>query len=147
MKRKYFICLLLVLTLVMGSTQTINVSAKVKYTKTEKKLAYTLAEFQDNELIDPDSFKIKHIYKTNYVLKKSQYDFYKAIGLYKQVKTLTWKVEYTAKNCLGGTVKDEVYLSSTWNYFDMDTDDLEEQYNDKTDYTKYRKSKKFVKEQ
>ena len=47
------LCLLLVVVACLTMIQP--VSAKTKYTKTEKNLAYTLAVFQDSELWNPDS--------------------------------------------------------------------------------------------
>ena len=51
--------LYLLLAVVMCLTVVQPVNAKTKYTKDEKNLAYTIAVFQNNELWDPDSFKIR----------------------------------------------------------------------------------------
>lgn len=139
MKRKHLLALLMVVVMCIVTVQP--VSAATKYTKTEKKLAQSLANFQDSELVDPDSFKIRHIYKVDYTLNKENYNIYKLYDLLDSCKTIKWKVEYTAKNKLGGTVKDTVYISST--YFSMTDVDFEE-YTDKTNYSKRSTSKKFV---
>ena len=139
MKRKHLLALLMVVVMCIVTVQP--VSAATKYTKTEKKLAQSLANFQDSELVDPDSFKIRHIYKVNYTLNKENYNIYKLYDLLDSCKTIKWKVEYTAKNKLGGTVKDTVYISST--YYSMTDVDFEE-YTDKTNYSKRSTSKKFV---
>lgn len=57
------------------------VNAKTKYTKAEKNLAYTLAVFQDSELLNPDSFKIKKISKVKYVLNKDNFEVHAACGM------------------------------------------------------------------
>lgn len=141
MKHKKIFALLVTIVLCLITVQP--VSAKTKYTKTEKKLAYALACFQDNELVDPDSFKIRHIYKIKYTLKKDCYESYEAWGLLDSYKTVSWEVEYSTKNYLGGTVTDTVYITSTYNYFTEDEMDFEE-YNDKTNYANRKKSKSFV---
>lgn len=139
MKRKNLIALLMVVVMCVVMVQPVG--AATKYTKTEKKLAQSLALFQDIDLVDPDSFKIKHIYKVNYTLNKEQYKVYKLYDLLDSCKTIKWEVEYTAKNALGGTIKDTVYISSTYHSItDVDFDE----YTDKTDYFKRNTSKKFV---
>ena len=140
-KNRKIIALLVAMTLCLITVVPVN--AATKYTKTEKKLAYALACFQDDGLIDPDSFKIRHIYKVKYSLKKSNYDLYKAFGLLDDCKMISWEVEYSAKNYLGGTITDKVYVSSTYMYFTEDSMDWDE-YSDKTDYGNRTKSKTFV---
>lgn len=136
------LCLLLAIVVCLSGFQT--VSAKTKYTKTEKNLAYTLAVFQDSELWDPDSFKIKKISRVKYSLNKDNYEGYEAWGILDDYKTITWKVDYTAANAFGGIVSGTVYVTSTWAYFSDDDIDFEE-YTDKTNYAKSSKSKSFVK--
>ena len=136
------LCLLLVVVACLATVQP--VSAKTKYTKTEKNLAFTLAIFQDSELLDPDSFKIRKISSVKYTLNKDNYEGYEAWGILDDYKTITWKVDYTAANALGGTVRDTVYVTSTWSYCSEDDIDFEE-YTDKTNYAKSSKSKSFVK--
>ena len=136
------LCLLLVVVACLAMVQP--VSAKTKYTKTEKNLAYTLAVFQDSELLNPDSFKIRKISRVKYALNKDNYEGYEAWGILDDYKIITWKVDYTAANAFGGIVRDTVYVTSTWNYCSEDDMDFEE-YNDKTHYLKSSKSKSFVK--
>lgn len=136
--------LYLLLAVVMCLTVVQPVNAKTKYTKAEKNLAYTLAVFQDSELWDPDSFKIKKISKIKYVLNKDNFEVYAACGILDNYKTITWKVDYTASNAYGGIVKESVYITSTWNYCSEEDFDFEE-YTDKTSYDKSNKSKSFVK--
>jgi hypothetical protein len=140
-KKTNLIVIVLAFAILMANTMPINAAAK--YSKSEKGLAYALACFQDNELKDPDSFKIRHIYKVKYTMKKDAQYIYELYDLLEYCKTLSWEVEYSAKNSLGGTVTDTVYISSTYNYFTEDELDFEE-YNDKTDYAKKNKSKSFV---
>ena len=52
--------------------------AKTKYTKTEKKLAETIAFFQEDNLVDPDSFRIRRIHRVKYKLDKDVYCLYEA---------------------------------------------------------------------
>ena len=106
------LCLLLAVVMCLIVIQP--VSAKTKYTKTEKNLAYTLAAFQDNELLDPDSFKIRKISSVKYTLNKDNYEGYEAWGILDDYKVITWKVDYTAANAFGGIVRDTVYVTSTW---------------------------------
>ena len=106
------LCLLLVVVACLATFQP--VSAKTKYTKTEKNLAYTLAVFQDSELWNPDSFKIRKISRVKYALNKDNYEGYEAWGILDDYKTITWKVDYTAANALGGIVRDTVYVTPTW---------------------------------
>ena len=136
------LCLLLVVVACLTVVQP--VSAKTKYTKTEKNLAYTLAVFQDSELLDPDSFKIRKISRVKYALNKDNYEGYEAWGILDDYKTIIWKVDYTASNAFGGIVSDTVYVTSTWAYCSEDDIDFEE-YTDKTNYAKNGKSKSFVK--
>ena len=136
------LCLLLVVVACLTVVQP--VSAKTKYTKTEKNLAYTLAVFQDSELLDPDSFKIRKISRVKYALNKDNYEGYEAWGILDDYKTIAWKVDYTAANAFGGIVRDTVYVTSTWDYCSEDGIDFEE-YTDKTNYAKNGKSKSFVK--
>lgn len=120
------------------------VDAATKYSKSEKNLALALACYQDDRLLCPDSFKIKSINKINYVLDKDYYDIYEVLDLLGCVKTISWEVTYTAENGFGATVKETMYVSSTGNYFEEDDLDFDE-YHDKTNYAKSRKSKAFVK--
>lgn len=136
------LCLLLAIVACLSGFQT--VSAKTKYTKTEKNLAFALACYQDNELLDPDSFKIRKISRVKYALNKDNYEGYEAWCILDDYKTITWKVDYTASNAFGGIVNDTVYVTSTWAYCSEDDIDFEE-YTDKTNYSKSSKSKSFVK--
>ena len=136
------LCLLLVIVACLAMVQP--VSAKTKYTKTEKNLAFTLAIFQDSELLDPDSFKIRKISRVKYALNKDNYEGYEAWGILDDYKVIAWKVDYTASNAFGGIVRDTVYVTSTWAYCSGDDIDFEE-YTDKTNYAKSDKSKSFVK--
>lgn len=136
------LCLLLSVVACLSVVQP--VSAKTKYTKSEKNLAYTLAVFQDSELLDPDSFKIKKISKVKYVLNKDNFEVYDACGILDSYKTIAWKVDYTASNAYGGNVRESVYVTSTWNYCIEDDFDLED-YTDKTNYAKSSMSKSFFK--
>ena len=136
------LCLLLAVVACLSVVQP--VSAKTKYTKTEKNLAYTLACYQDSELLDQDSFKIRKISKVKYVLNKDNFEVYDACGILDSYKTIAWKVDYTASNAFGATVQDTMYVTSTWNYCSEEDFDFEE-YTDKTNYAKSRKSKPFVK--
>ena len=136
------LCLLLVVIACLATIQPVG--AKTKYTKTEKNLAYTLACYQDNELLDPDSFKIRKISRVKYLLNKDNYEGYEAWGILDDYKTITWKVDYTAANAFGGIVRDTVYVTSTWAYCSEDDIDFEE-YTDKTNYAKSSKNKSFVK--
>lgn len=136
------LCLLLVVVYALTVIQP--VSAKTKYTKTEKNLAFVLACYQDNELLDPDSFKIRKISRVKYALNKDNYEGYEAWGILDDYKMITWKVDYTASNAFGGIVRDTVYVTSTLAYCSEDDIDFEE-YTDKTNYSKNSKSKSFVK--
>lgn len=136
------LCLLLAVIVCLSVVQPVN--AKTKYTKAEKNLAYALAVFQDNELLDPDSFKIRKISSVKYTLNKDNYEGYEAWGILDDYKVITWKVDYTADNAFGGIVRDTVYVTSTWNYCGEDDIDFEE-YTDKTNYANSSKSKSFVK--
>ena len=136
------LCLLLVVVVCLTVVQP--VSAKTKYTKTEKNLAFALACYQDNELMDPDSFKIRKISRIKYALNKDNYEGYEAWGILDDYKTITWKVDYAASNAFGGIVRDTVYVTSTWAYCSGDDINFEE-YTDITNYAKRSKSKSFVK--
>lgn len=136
--------LYLLLAVVMCLTVVQPINAKTKYTKAEKNLAYTLAVFQDSELWDPDSFKIKKISKIKYVLNKNNFEVYAACGILDSYRTITWKVDYTASNAYGGNVRESVYVTSTWCYCSEDGIDFEE-YTNKTNYAKSSKSKSFIK--
>ena len=136
------LCLLLAIVVCLSGVQP--VSSKTKYTKTEKNLAFALACYQDNELLDPDSFKIRKISRVKYALNKDNYEGYEAWGILDDYKMITWKVDYTASNALGGIVRGTVYVTSTWAYCSEDDIDFEE-YTDKTNYAKNGKSKSFVK--
>ena len=136
--------LYLLLVVAVCLTVVQPVSAKTKYTKTEKNLAYTLAVFQDSELLNPDSFKIRKISRVKYALNKDNYEGYETWGILDDYKVITWKVDYTAANAFGGIVRDTVYVTSTWAYCSEDDIDFEE-YTDKTNYSKNSKSKSFVK--
>ena len=136
------LCLLLVVAVCLTVVQP--VSAKNKYTKTEKNLAFALACYQDSELLDPDSFKIRKISSVKYTLNKDNYEGYEARGILDDYKIIAWKVDYTASNAYGATVRDTMYITSTWAYCSEDDIDFEE-YTDKTNYSKSSKSKSFVK--
>lgn len=136
------LCLLIVIVVCLSTVQP--VSAKTKYTKTEKNLAYTLAVFQYSELLNPDSFKIKKISRVKYALNKDNFEEYAAWGILDDYKTITWKVDYTAGNAFGGIVRDTIYVTPTWAYCTEDDMDFEE-YTNKTNYAKSSKSKSFVK--
>ena len=120
----------------------VNAKKKVKYTKTEKKLAETLAHFQSEEMIDPDSFKLKAIYKVNYKMIGDAAETYKLLGIYKNCKTILYKIKYIGKNVFSGTVTDYLYISSTYHYYDSDSID-EDEYDNYTNYAKYNVKKKF----
>lgn len=136
------LCLLLAVIACLSGVQPVN--AKTKYTKAEKNLAYTLACYQDSELLDPGSFKIRKISSVKYALNKDNYEGYEAWGILDDYKTITWKVDYTASNAFGATVQDTMYVTSTWTYCSEDDMDFEE-YTDETNYAKSSKSKSFVK--
>lgn len=136
------LCLLLAVAVCLSGVH--QISAKTKYTKTERDLAYTLACYQDSELLDPDSFKIKKISKVKYVLNKDNFEVYAACGILDSYKTIAWKVDYTASNAYGGNVRESVYVTSTWNYCSEEDFDPED-YTDKTNYAKSSKNKSLVK--
>ena len=96
--------LYLLLAVIVCLTIVQPVNAKTKYTKADKNLSYTLAVFQDSELLNPDSFKIKKISKVKYVLNKDNFEVYAACGILDGYRTITWKVDYTASNAYGGKV-------------------------------------------
>ena len=137
--------LCLLFTIVMCLTVTQPVYAKTKYTKAEKKLAFALACYQDDDLLYPESFNIKKISKVKYTVIKDYYESLDAWGILDDCKTITWKVDFTAYNIFGVPVKDTLYVSSTWVPFDDEDVDIEEDYNDKTNYAKSNMSKSFVK--
>ena len=137
--------LCLLLTIVMCLTATQPVYAKTKYIKSEKKLAFALACYQDNDLLYPESFNIKKISKVKYTVIKDYYESLEAWGILDDCKTITWKVDFTAYNVFGEPVQDTLYVSSTWVPFDNDDVDIEEDYIDKTNYSKSNMSKSFVK--
>ena len=137
--------LCLLLTIVMCLMVTQPVYAKTKYTKAEKKLAFALACYQDDDLLYPESFNIKKISKVKYTVIKDYYESLDAWGILDDCKTITWKVDFTAYNVFGAPVKDTLYVSSTWVPFDNDDVDIEEDYIDKTNYDKSSMSKSFVK--
>lgn len=119
-----------------------TVNAATKYSKTEKKLSETLAAFQDERLVDPDSFKIKRISKIQYTLNEDSYWFYEYSGTIDDVKNIKWKIDYSASNYYGGTVRETVYVSST--YLCLSENDIF--LDDYTDDTgKYKVSKSFTK--
>ena len=136
------LCLLLAVIVCLSGVHPVN--AKTKYTKDEKNLAYTLACYQDGNLLYPESFKIRKISSVKYTLNKDNYEGYEAWGILDDYKVITWKVDYTAANAFGGIVRDTVYVTSTWAYCSEDDIDFEE-YTDKTNYAKSSKSKSFVK--
>ncbi len=136
--------LCLLLTIVMCLTVTQPAYAKTKYTKTEKKLAFALACYQD-DLLYPESFNIKKISKVKYTVIKDYYESLDAWGILDDCKTITWKIDFTAYNVFGAPVQDTMYVSSTWVPFDNYDVDIEEDYIDRTNYTKSKKSKSFVK--
>ena len=137
------LCLLLAVVVCLTVIQPVN--AKTKYTKTEKNLAFALACYQDNDLLYPESFKIQKIHKVKYTVNKDYYESLEGWGILDDCKTLTWKVDFTAYNVFGVPVHDTLYVSSTWVPFDDDDIDLEDEYVDKTNYTKSSTSKSFVK--
>lgn len=136
------LCLLLAMVVCLTMVQPVD--AATKYSKSEKKLAWALACYQDDQLLCPDSFKIKSISKVNYTLDKDCYEMYEAWDMLDYAKTISWKVTYTAENGFGATVKESMYVSSAGQYFEEDDLDFEE-YHDKTNYAKSSKSKSFVK--
>lgn len=136
--------LYLLLAVVMCLTVVQPVNSKTKYTKDEKNLAYTIAVFQNNELWDPDSFKIRKISSVKYTLSKDNFDVYAALGILGDYKAITWKVDYAASNAYGAIVHGTMYVTSTWCYCSEDDIDFEE-YTNKTSYAKSNKSKSFVK--
>ena len=136
--------LYLLLAVIVCLTIVQPVNAKTKYTKADKNLSYTLAVFQDSELLNPDSFKIKKISKVKYVLNKDNFEVYAACGILDSYKTITWKVDYAASNAYGAIVHGTMYVTSTWCYCGEDDIDFEE-YTNKTNYAKSSKSKSFIK--
>ena len=137
------LCLLLAVVVCLSVAQP--VSAKTKYTKDEKNLAYTLACYQDSNLLYPESFKIRKISKVKYTVIEDYYESLNDWGILDDCKTITWKVDFTAYNVFGTPVQDTLYVSSTWVPFDDEDVDIEEDYNDKTNYANSSMSKSFVK--
>lgn len=116
-----------------------TVNAATKYSKTEKKLSETLATFQDERLVDPDSFKIRRISKVQYTLNEDSYWFYEYSGTIDDVKKIKWKIDYSATNYYGGTVRETVYVSST--YLCLSENDIFlDDYNSNTCKSKVSKS-------
>ncbi len=134
----------IVLALVMIVTLVQPTYAKTKYTKTEKNIAMTLANFQEEDLVDPDSFKIKKVREVKYVLNEDIRWLYKEAGIYKDYKTIKWAVDFTAKNSYGGRVKNTIYISSTYCYFADDGTCLED-YDDCTNHYNKTNTKKLTK--
>lgn len=141
MKKKNLLSVVLVIVLCIMTVQP--VSAATKYTNAERKLAQTLAYYQDSELLNPDSFKIRHIYKVRYLLKSENYEVYDMLDILDAYKNLAWEIDYTATNSFGATVRDTLYISSTYSYANIDDIDFEE-YNNKTNYKTKNRSKAFV---
>lgn len=123
MKKKNLLYALLIMVLCLTCIQPVD--AATKYTSTEKKLAKTLATFQNEDLSYPESFKIQKIYKVNYKLKYNWHDAYDAYGILDDAKKIIYEVEFTAQNGYGGTVRDYVYITSTYCYIDSSSIDLE----------------------
>lgn len=145
-KMKKFVkglCMVLAVVVCLMGVQP--VSAKVKYTKTEQKLAGEIAFYQLCYIDIPDSFKIKKITKINYTANEEYTKTLQSWNLYKTRKTLSWKVDYTERNESGETVNGTIYFSSKFVPYYGDINELPKKYDDNTDYTKSEPSKKFVK--
>lgn len=134
----------LILTLIMLVTLVEPTYAATKYTKTEKKLAQTISDFQENYLIDPDSFKLRKIYKINYKLKEDYYWMYDNTWLFDELETFKWRVDYSANNYYGGRVAGTIYISSTYYLFTEDQMNME-YWEDCTNYKKHNKTKTLTK--
>lgn len=139
MKIKRILAVLLIFSLCLGTVN--KVSAKTKYTYAQKQLAETLAGYQ-SDLMDPDAFKIRHIYKVNYVLKEKYREYYRKLGLTQL--NIKWEVEISGTNAFGGTVRQTIYISSGYTPYDEDEIDFHE-YTDKTDPFKMFKSSAWIK--
>lgn len=139
--KKVTMVIILVLSICFTSISA-NAKKKVKYTKTEKKLAEAIANYQFNNLIDPDSFKLKAIYKVNYKLKDDYADMYKELGEYEQIKTVSYFIMYTGANAFGDTVTNYFYISSTYHCFD-NNEVVEFMYKKCANYNPYKVKKKF----
>lgn len=143
--KKLFKGLSMLLAVVACLTMVQPVSAKVKYTKTEQKLAGEIAYYQLCYIDIPDSFKIQKITKINYTVNDSYAKTLEKWGLKKSRETLRWKVDYTERNESGETVNGVIYFSSKFVPYYGDINEIPNKYNDNTDYSKSEPSKKFVK--
>lgn len=143
--KKLFKGLSMLLAVVACLTMVQPVSAKVKYTKTEQKLAGEIAYYQLCYIDIPDSFKIQKITKINYTVNDSYAKTLEKWGLKKSRETLQWKVDYTERNESGETVNGVIYFSSKFVPYYGDINEIPNKYNDNTDYSKSEPSKKFVK--
>ena len=90
-------------------------SAAKKLSKNENKLCKMLANFQNDYLKDPDSFKILKVYKASYTYDES-WDSEASWKEDKEVfdlvsKKYHYKVVYSAKNDFGGRVQDVIYFN------------------------------------
>ena len=137
------LCLLLAIVICLSGVQPI--SAKTKYTKTERDLATTIAYFQATYLDVPDSFKIKKISKINYTANEEYAKKLQSWGLYKSRKTLSWKIDYTECSESGETISNYLYISANAYPYYGDTAEVNKKYVDNTDYAKSTVSKKFAK--
>lgn len=143
--KKFVKGLCMVLAVIACLTGVQPVSAKVKYTKTEQKLAGEIAYYQLCYIDIPDSFKIQKITKINYTVNDSYAKTLEKWGLKKSRETLRWKVDYTERNESGETVNGVIYFSSKFVPYYGDINEIPNKYNDNTDYSKSEPSKKFVK--
>lgn len=143
--KKLFKGLSMLLAVVACLTMVQPVSAKVKYTKTEQKLAGEITYYQLCYIDIPDSFKIQKITKINYTVNDSYAKTLEKWGLKKSRETLRWKVDYTERNESGETVNGVIYFSSKFVPYYGDINEIPNKYNDNTDYSKSEPSKKFVK--
>lgn len=93
----------------------VQVSAAKKLSKNENKLCKMLADFQNDYLKDPDSFKILKVYKASYTYDaswdsdaswKEDKDIFDLVS-----KKYNYKVVYSAKNDFGGRVQDVIYFN------------------------------------
>lgn len=143
--KKFVKGLCMVLAVIACLTGVQPVSAKVKCTKTEQKLAGEIAYYQLCYIDIPDSFKIQKITKINYTVNDSYAKTLEKWGLKKSRETLQWKVDYTERNESGETVNGVIYFSSKFVPYYGDINEIPNKYNDNTDYSKSEPSKKFVK--
>ena len=143
--KKLFKGLSMLLAVVVCLTMVQPVGAKVKYTKTEQKLASEIAYYQLCYIDVPDSFKIQKITKINYTANEEYTKTLEKWGLYKSRNTLSWKIDYTECDESGKTVNGVLYFSNKFVSYYGDPDEIQEKYDDNTDYTKSETSKKFVK--